>query len=88
MSVTSIRLEDDLNAPLKQAMHNMQRTKAWIINEALRQYLQNQQLEQQRWQDTMEALEDIRNGNVIDSGEVHAWLKSWGDKKPLKAPKK
>ena len=32
----------------------------------------------QRWQDTLEALDDIRMGRVIDGNKVHAWLDSWG----------
>lgn len=87
MSVTSVRIEDELEKLLKTATHDMRRSKQWIINEALREFFRHQQLEKQRWDDTLEALEDIRMGRVVDGDKVHAWLESWGNNH-LSAPKK
>ena len=87
MSVTSIRIEDDLEQALTTASQDLQRPKGWVINTALREYLAHRSLEQQRWQDTLSALEDIRAGRVVDGDQVHAWLKSWGTKNELKPPK-
>jgi len=86
MSITSIRIEDDLERALEGIAHDMKRPKGWIINEALREYLQRRELEKQRWQDTLEALEDIRMGRVVDGDKVHAWLESWGTNDELPAP--
>lgn len=88
MSVTSIRIEDEIEPVLEAAAKDMRRSKGWIINEALREYLQNRELEKQRWQETLEALEDIRMGRVVDGDKVHAWLKSWGTENELPPPKK
>ena len=31
-----------------------------------------------RWRETLEALEDVAAGRVVDGELVHAWLKTWG----------
>lgn len=87
MSVTSVRIEDDLERPLEAAANDMHRSKGWIINEALREYLKNRQLEKKHWEDTLEALEDIRMGRTVDGNKVHAWLESWGLQEESEAPK-
>lgn len=86
MSVTSIRIEQDLERPLKTAATRMQRTQSWIINTALREFLENRNLEEVRWQDTLEALEDIRMNRIVDGDKVHAWLDSWGTQNELEPP--
>lgn len=88
MSVTSVRIEEDLEESLELAAENMQRSKGWIINKALREFLNHINQENQRWEDTLESIEDIRMGRVVDGNKVHAWLKSWGTSKELPAPKK
>lgn len=88
MSVTSIRIENDLMSALEHIAHNLRRSKSWVINEALKEYLSHHSLEESRWQDTLAALEDIRMGRVVDSDKVHSWLESWGTDKELKSPRK
>jgi len=34
--------------------------------------------ESERWRQTLEALEDVSAGQVIDGDVVHAWLRTWG----------
>ncbi len=87
MSVTSVRIENNLMPALDKIAHNLKRSKSWIINEALKEYVAHHMLEQTRWQDTLEALEDIRMGRVVDSDKVHAWLESWGTDNELEPPK-
>jgi len=88
MTVTSIRIDDDLEKSLEAAAADLHRPKRWVINDALRKYLEQRQLEKQRWVDTLEALEDIRMGRVVDGDKVHAWLESWGTDNELSAPTK
>ncbi|HEC15450.1 MAG TPA: ribbon-helix-helix protein, CopG family [Sedimenticola sp.] len=87
MSVTSIRLQPDLEEPLKTAAERRHRSKNWLVNQAVREFLQRDALEQQRWQETLEALESARQGKVVDSEAVHAWLESWGKDDELPPPK-
>jgi predicted transcriptional regulator len=86
MSVTSVRIEDGLEQLLEATANDMHRSKGWIINEALRKYLQHKKAEKERWQDTLEALEDIRMGRIIDGSKVHAWLESWGTNEESEEP--
>jgi len=55
----------------------------WNLSQAIRQ-LMNQYVEQQkelerRHQQTLEALEDIEAGRIVDGKRVIDWLAGWGD---------
>ena len=87
MSVTSVRIKDELNKSLKKLAEKNQRSKSWIINEALAEYIIKDQIESQKWLDTLEALDDVNNGRVIDGEEVLTWIESWGTDSELEMPK-
>lgn len=36
------------------------------------------ELEAQRWLDTLAALASVERGEVVPSDQVHAWLRTWG----------
>lgn len=78
MSITSIRLRSDLEQLLETTARELDRSKNWIINEALREYFLSQQIEAQRWRETLEALESVKTNDVIEAERVHRWLESWG----------
>lgn len=87
MSVTSVRLNQDIEQPLDQLARVLDRSKSYIINEALREYILKHSEEMQRWEETLEALDDVKNGRTVDGDEVLAWLRSWGQKDELEPPK-
>jgi len=87
MSVTSIRLQNDLEKSLSDAANKLHRSKNWIINQAIREYLERNTNEQQRWQQTVEALQSASDGKLVDSEKVHEWLQSWGTENELPPPK-
>lgn len=87
MSVTSIRLQSDLEVPLDQLAQKLSRSKNWVINEALKSYIAQQALEDQRWEDTLVALESVCDGKIVSGDRVHEWLDSWGSEGELNAPK-
>jgi predicted transcriptional regulator len=78
MSVTSIRIADDVEKPLEVLSRKLDRSKNYLINQAIKEFLARQSLEDSRWQDTLEALESIKAGKSIDEEDVNAWLNSWG----------
>ena len=87
MSITSVRLQPDIEEGLEAIASKLQRTKNWLINQALREYLQRQELEQVRWEETLQAMESVARGKVV-SGEVfHSWLRTWGSPLELPPPK-
>jgi len=88
MSVTSIRLQPDIEKTLEEAAEKLQRSKNWLINQAIKEYLQKESLENKRWQDTLVALDSLNNGKVVEGAAVHAWLESWGTDNELQKPEK
>lgn len=86
MTITSFRLQDDLAAPLEISAKELARSKTWIINEALRNYFQNLTIEKQRWLETLDVLESVKSGDVIDGDKVSDWIKSWGTEDEREPP--
>jgi predicted transcriptional regulator len=86
MSVTNIELQDELEQPLTQLAEKLNQSRNWIINEAVKEFLEHQALEEQRWLDTLPALDSVKNGNSIASEKVEAWLASWGTPQEQPAP--
>ena len=78
MSITSVRITDDVEKPLESLAKKLDRSKNYIINQAIKEFLARQSLEDSRWQDTLKALETIKAGKSIDESDVNAWLNSWG----------
>jgi len=88
MSVTSIRLQPEVEKTLDETATKLQRSKNWIINQAIKEYLEKENLDDIRWQDTLKALDSLNNGDIIEGASVHSWLKSWGTDSELPKPEK
>ncbi len=86
MGVTSIRLNSEVETPLEEIAQKLDRSKNYIINQAIKEFVQRQSMEDARWADTLEALSSIKAGKAIDEKEVTAWLDSWGTKDERSAP--
>lgn len=80
MSITSVRITDDMEKPLEALSKKLDRSKNYLINQAIKEFLARQSMEDSRWQDTLEALESIKAGKSIGEKDVNAWLNSWGTK--------
>lgn len=88
MSVTSVRIQDDLKEPLEDLAKKLNRSKNWLINEAVKQYISRQESDAQKWKDTLQAIDSVSNGDVIEGDKVNAWLNSWGTNNETKPPVK
>jgi len=86
MSTTSFRLDDDLEKKLDVTATKLQRTKGWIINDALRQYIAREERKLRMLEETEEAISDIEARRVVSGGEVMEWLEKWGTAAEGKAP--
>ncbi len=86
MSVTSIRLASEIETPLEQLALKLDRSKNYIINLAIKEFVARQSVEDDRWAETLEALESVKAGDTVDGETVTAWLKSWGTDSELAAP--
>lgn len=87
MSITSIRLADDVNKPLESLATKLDRSKNYLINQAIKEFLAKNSLEDSRWGETLEALESIKSGQSLDESDVNAWLNSWGTGERTEPPK-
>lgn len=87
MSVTTVRLQADVEQHLEVIASRLNRSKGWVINQALSEYIEKQQLEQERWKQTLEAMESAAQGKVVDASDVHDWLKGWGTENEQDAPR-
>ncbi len=87
MGVTSIRLRPEIESPLENLAIKLDRSKNYIINQAIKEFLERKGVAQQRWVETLEAIDSVKSGKVIDEVEVNEWLESWGSNNELKPPK-
>jgi len=87
MGVTSIRLQPEIESPLENLALKLDRSKNYLINQAVKEFLERKGIAEQRWAETLEAIDSVKSGKVIDEAEVNKWLKSWGSKKELSPPK-
>jgi len=86
MPITSVRLQPEVDQAVAELAESLRRSKSWVINEALTEYIERQRLEQQRWQETLDSMAAAANGKVVDGDEVADWLRSWGQADELPAP--
>ncbi len=87
MSVTTVRLQAEVEQHLETIASRLHRSKGWVINQALSEYIQRQQLEQERWNQTLKAMESAAQGKLVDASEVHSWLNSWGTENEKDTPR-
>jgi predicted transcriptional regulator len=86
MGVTTVRLQAEVEQHLETIANKLHRSKGWVINQALSEYIERQQREQERWKQTLEAMESAAQGKLVDASEVHSWLNSWGTENEQEAP--
>ena len=56
------------------------------IRQLMKQYVEQEKELEHRHQQTLEALEDIEAGRVVDGKKVLDWLAGWGDDDELEPP--
>jgi len=78
MGVTSVRLNSEVEAPLNKLAQRLDRSKNYLINQAVKEFIARQVMEDSRWEDTLKALASIKEGKLIDESEVTSWIRSWG----------
>jgi len=83
MGVTSIRLLSEIEKPLENLAIKLDRSKNYIINQAIKEYIERKNLDDKRWSETIEALDSVKSGKIVDEQIVNEWLDSWGTDKEL-----
>lgn len=78
MGMTSVRMPDDLLERLDATAERLRRSKGWIINDAVREYLEREEMRARRLAETREALADLEAKDLLEGDEVLAWVEGWG----------
>ena len=86
MAVTSVRLQPEIENPLEDLSKKLDRSKNYLINQAIKEFIARKNLEEQRWAETLEAIDSVKSGNLIAEREVNDWLESWGTENELEPP--
>jgi predicted transcriptional regulator len=87
MGVTSIRLQPEIENPLEKLAHKLDRSKNYLINQAIKEFLARKTLDEKKWNETLEALESVKSNRVIEEQGVNEWLDSWGKDNEKTPPK-
>ncbi|MBM5812104.1 MAG: ribbon-helix-helix protein, CopG family [Gammaproteobacteria bacterium] len=86
MTVTTVRLQPEVESGIEAMAVQLHRSKSWLINQALREFLLRQERQHQRWQETLQAIDSVAQGRVVSGEAVHEWLRSWGSESELPPP--
>ncbi|MBV1915025.1 MAG: ribbon-helix-helix protein, CopG family [Pseudomonadales bacterium] len=86
MGVTSVRLQPEIEDPLKDLSKRLDRSKSYLINQAVKEFLARNSLEEQRWIETLDALNSVKSGKLVEEKQVNDWLESWGTDNELEPP--
>jgi predicted transcriptional regulator len=87
MAMTSVRIPDDLMVRLQKTAEQRRRSKSWLINDAVREYLEREEIRARRLAETRQALAEVDKGQLIEGDEVLDWLDSWGTEDEKAPPK-
>ena len=87
MAMTSVRIPDDLMAQLQKTAEQRRRSKSWLINDAVREYLEREEIRTHRLAETRQSLTEVDKGQLIEDDEVLDWLDSWGTEEEKAPPK-
>ena len=87
MPMTSVRMPEQLMDKLDNIAEKLDRSKSWIIKDAINQYVERIDRKEKMLAETREALSEIESGDVVDGDEVIAWIESWGSDNEKSAPK-
>ncbi len=86
MGVTSVRLQPEIEDPLENLSKKLDRSKNYLINQAIKEFLARESLAEQRWVETLDAIDSVKSGKLVDEKEVNDWLDSWGSENELDPP--
>ncbi|HEY3452530.1 MAG TPA: hypothetical protein VGK67_39665 [Myxococcales bacterium] len=85
----AVKLDPVLHARLKALGLARKRSAHWLMCEAIRRYLEQEEESDRARQEALERLARFdETGKYIAHEDVDAWLKSWGSDSELPAPKR
>jgi RHH-type transcriptional regulator, rel operon repressor / antitoxin RelB len=87
-TMISARVDSELNQSLERLAASARRSKAFLITEALEDYVNRQAWLKERLEAAVKAADE--SDEYVDHEDMMTWLKSWGklDELPPPVPKK
>ena len=82
-----VKLDADIRDRLERLGEARQRSPHWLMKEAIKRYLDEEEYEEQLKYETLESWKDVERGNVVSNEAVMRWIKSWGTDQELDRPK-
>ena len=83
----SVKLDPDTRARMERLAEARRRATHWIMREAIREYVEREEMREAFRQDALKAWEEFQEtGQHATADEVEAWLASWGTDGELPAP--
>jgi len=85
---TSVKLDEEMLARVRELAELRQRSPHWIMREAIGQYVVREEQREALKRDTEQAWEEIQaTGQHVTAEAVENWLNSWGTEDEQDAPK-
>ena len=85
-AVVRARIPEDLKKDFEQAAAAHDMSLSHVMRMLMAQYVEKEKVISRRRKETLEALEDIEAGRVVDGDEVMKWLAGWGDSDEIEPP--
>ena len=84
---TSIKLDDELKNRIKRLADTWQRSPHWIMREAIREYVEREELRERFKQEALASwIAYQETGRHLTGQEVRDWLNTWGTDKETEVP--
>jgi predicted transcriptional regulator len=78
MPTLTAHVSDDLIRKIDSVSQSLDRSRAWVIKEAVKEYLERRAKDQKRWEETLAAVEAADRGEVVSADDVLGWVDTWG----------
>jgi len=87
MFTASVKLEPDIKSRLQHLAEARRRKPHWLMQEAIREYVEREEKREQFRQDALKAWQEFQEtGLHVTGDEVLAWLETWGTDEEKEPP--
>ena len=85
--IGDVRLQSEIERPLENLSIKLDRSKNYLINQAIKEFIARKEIADQRRVEKLEAIDSVKSGKGISEEDVNEWLESWGSNSELKPPR-
>jgi len=86
-AVIRARVPEELKENFEKAAATHEMNLSHAIRVLMGQYVEHEKEVARRHEETLEALEDVKTGRVVDGDEVMTWLAGWGTDDEMEPPR-